>query len=461
MTESGFKFYLINDHNVPRKYLDYNNHYYDFSMPVLCKVEDSYVYEIHFLKDITTCNTKEALTGFSFVIDESTLTSELLFNGRTFIDSAVDGGISAKDLAHLLAKIVSAKKVITKLNQTIKYLDPDDPQRRKQVIKDFEKIINSFDINNILSSLNVEVSDYLRTKRGDDDTYYIYRKAELTDKSVIIDNYIDNLIGIGEKCIYKDSGYTNKLESYANSFLEEHPLGVYKGEMLEKEKARIVSMYSKEEHMANLFFEQLDKQKKALTLLSKWNILLDSSTKELKEKYLTKGLMSLEPNFFYDFSSRGDHHDILNSLNKYLQRLQLNLPILNVLISGNTPLLDEKYNNKYNMEHGMWYNDFIYYKKIGSVLEDLCKQYHVILITGNAKGAEALSLKYALEHKIEFRNGYTEWTMLGRDKGMNRACEMVEKADLVVLTGEYGYYLSQNILKVAKEVKVPVKFIQM
>ena len=155
--------------------------------------------------------------------------------------------------------------------------------------------------------------------------------------------------------------------------------------------------------MAYLFYEQLSKQEIASMELLKWRHLLEEKKGELKKEFIIDKLSSLDQRFFYDFRREDGHEELLESLNRYLYRVQLNLPDLKVIISGNTPIIDPSDYIAYNYTPG---NDIKSSIKIGKIIEELEEKYHVVLITGNAKGAENLALKYALKNKIEFINFY-------------------------------------------------------
>jgi hypothetical protein len=96
--------------------------------------------------------------------------------------------------------------------------------------------------------------------------------------------------------------------------------------------------------------------------------------------------------------------------------------------------------------------------KITNTIKQLLNTYNVI-ITGNADGAEQLALQYALDNKIEIVNNYTSWTMLGKDRKIERYYEMVKMTDIVYLTNYNDSYLYNNFLKVANELNVPVEII--
>ena len=457
LSEGYFRFYLVKTQLIPHKWLDGSNYY--LTEPVLCSINENHVNGIHFLSDFPIFSKSNDYEGFSFEVNKSykSYKTTLLYNGKVISDAFIKDDLDKK-LLQLLTDVAVAKKMVSTLTKEANYISTfrqDDS--RKTVIKDFKNRIDSFDLDRILAFLSVKVWDHYRSKIGDDDTYSIYREAHLTDETIVLDEYLQEILGIGEECIYKDRGYTSSLELYAEDFLKEHPLGTYTGDVLEKEKQRIRSRYSREEHMAYLFYEQLSKQERASVALLKWRHFLEDKETELNREFFIKKLKSLDQRFFYDFSRWDNHEEVLESINRYLYRLQLNLPDYRVIISGNTPAIDPSDYQAYNYSPR---NDARYLKMIGSILEKLGETHHVVLITGNANGAEALALKYALNNKIDFINEYTKWTMLGRDRDMKRAYEMAKQADMIILMGEPEYYLSKSFKLVASELNIQVKTIR-
>lgn len=450
LSQDKFRFFLVNCSLIPKKWIDKNSSYYDLSMPVLCKVKDEQVCEIRFLSDLSVDDKARSLIGIPMVDDNLTSNISDLYNNKEI------------ELTMLLAKQVYARKKIFFLSETAYEITPNILEsKRKKIIAKFKEHIDSFHINEILSSIQVRVWDYYKSKIGDDDTYYIYREAKILNDSIKVDNYIKEIIGLGEHCIYKDSGYTNQLKKYAKDFLETHPLGDYTDDILEKEKQRLCSMYSKEEHMAYLFFEQLNKQQETIKEIKQYEHIITEIEKKLKKDFMKEKLSSIDDRLFYDFGVRESHTSQLEQINKYILRLQSNLPVLKVIITGNTPVISEKSRCYYDINAGMTQNESVYFQKIGEIIEFLSKTNQIVLISGNANGAETLAVRYASKNKIECINGYTEWTMLGKDRKIDRAYKMVEKADLIIITGQYDYYITKNMLQAAKDLKKPVKVIEM
>lgn len=451
--ENVFCFKLVETGIIPSEYRRLNDKYYNLSMPVICYVNNgsNHVNSITFVNDIPISPNNTTSEGFSIQVNEDK-SPTLLYNGQEFVDNNFSFP-KEKQLATLIIEQVVSKRMISGLQFETRKITPTCSTRDKQKIIDaFIHQIESYNLKDILSSLHISVWDYHKSKVGGDDTYKVYKNVELLDKSQELDPYLEHLIGIGEHCIVDERAYTSYFPR------PNIPFGDYEGRDLEEEKQQIVSNYSKEEHLGFLFFEQLEKQKKAAEELPNWTSILKETETKLKQEFIIDKLSSLEQRFFYN-SLHGfeDHTDSLKSLNEYLMRVQSSLPEHSVVITGNIPFVDPADKDRYDISSGMPMNDSRYYSLIGDAIDELSKHYKLKLVTGNANGAEALALRYAMSKKIEFINEYVEWTMLGKDESLERNYEMVKLADAILVTGDLDYYITKNFIKVAKELNKPIR----
>ena len=283
------------------------------TFPVLCRVDKEEILECIYLDKIPVYNSHPTpSTGFAICIDESMEKPVLLYNNEYFPKVFIESEYERRfvDLTLLRAAAVHQTKIYRK---EMSYIDPYQPDNVKWgVIKKYKSYIDKIDINDILKTLYVNVSESYRCKIGDDDTYSIFRTARITDESIVIDDYLKDIIGIGERvCIYKDSGYTSvyNLANYAEGFRAKHPIGEYEGDMLEQEKQRIIAQYSKEEHMAYLFYSQLRKQAEVERVFNKWMELKQKTDRDLDSYYHTNQL--------------DNYYNYLNyNLNEFAQQIQ-------------------------------------------------------------------------------------------------------------------------------------------
>lgn len=446
-----FQFYLVDQGMIPPKYLanNYsNNCYSDFQvlLPVLCKIggHANKVREILFLSDFPTirpsdCN-EGVQTGFSILVKEPTKDSILLYNNAPFINNSFRSD-SERILVQLLTNYVAIKSQISLLSGIANYIVPKsyETEQKKRVISDFKEHINSFNLDNILSSLKVTIWDHYHTKIGDDDTYSVYKCVEIADDSVVLDGYLKSLIGVGENCIHRSLHY--------GGYFERYPTGVYSGSQLELEKEKILSAYSKEEHMAYLFFEQLEKQKQASAELGKWRSFLNKVDHKLHENYQVNKICPLSEGFLYNFKNK------LTQLNEHLYSLQF-LPTLKIIITGDilTKQLTLKYSSRYYYQQ----SEKLYYNTIGEIFEVLRNTYHIVLISGDVRGADKVALKYARENMIDII--FFPSIKLGRED-LSSYFEMAKGVDRLFITKNLDSYINQNFIKVAKELDIPIKFI--
>ena len=438
-----FRFYFIEYKMIPFKYQNLSSHYYELSIPVIFKNNGSTITEIVFLNDLALnlYNDKRTLDlpGFKIVIGESIETHDLLNENVSILEKLKIHKRESRLARIIIERLICNRNIeVLRSQEKISFKDKYWPNRWQGVIKQYVNYINSINIENILSSLYVKVWDYHRTKIGDDDTYYVYREARLLDGTIVTDPYLRHIIGLGDECIEKESGYTSYF-SRPNI-----PFGIYEGEDLEKEKRKIIASYSKEEHMGWLFYNQLFKQEDIKSEISKLSDRINKTIDELEEKFFYKELSKLDPRLFNEFSSyTSNHEDILNRLNVLLGHIQRGTKIIKVLITGNIPFGIER----------------LIRKKIGDIIESMSRNNRFILITGNAKGAENLAMRYALEHQLEIVCDYNNWTLMGRENGKERAHQMINITDILIVT-EYQSITSRNLLNEAKDKGIPVKIIK-
>lgn len=438
---SCFKFIETEHNKIPLHYFYDTNNYHNLSYPVVFNLNCDCINEIVFLKDMEIVENpanelkmKASSEGFSILKMKNKDLFYLQYNGKLQL---FDEGYSEQEheFIHLLVNYTAAQKLIQKYSKSSTIISSSDEYndyKWKKVISTYKEYIDSIDLSTLLSSLYVKVWDIHIPKIGGDDRYYVYRRASLQDGTKVHDPYLIDLIGIGEVCISRDSGYTSYFERPNIHF------GEYQGEILEEEKKRIIANYSKEEHMGWLFYNQLFKQKNETEKLNKWQQEASKLYKDMKEKYCIEKMSNLDQRFFYDLTK-----DNIPILNKYVERINKKLPDYKIIFSGTV--------SKEESTH--------FLQKISKIIEDLSKNFNVIIVTGNSKGAEALALNYAKQHFVEFINNYSMWTMLGKDRGIQRARKMTEMSNVIYLTGNKDYFLNKNFISASDEYGKEVRFI--
>ena len=71
-------------------------------------------------------------------------------------------------------------------------------------------------------------------------------------------------------------------------------------------------------------------------------------------------------------------------------------------------------------------------KYIDICLESIDKKHKIIILSGGAKGADALGERYAIENNIELEKYPAEWSKYGRKAGPIRNRRMAELCDIVI-----------------------------
>lgn len=439
-----FRFYFIDNDIIPNTYHYSTDRYYELNICVLYSNLGEQVTDIIFLNDLNIegllRNNISPNPQIRILVGKSDESNDLINGTKSIFDN---DRLTPKEITFgklVLEKFVSGQ-YISKLKIDATYISASDlyiEHKWKGIIKKFKEYIDSIDLEQMLNSLWVKVWDYHKTKIGDDDTYYVYREAKLLDGTIITDPYLKNIIGIGEVCIEKESGYT--------SFFQKPniPFGVYENEILAEEKRRIICQYSKEEHMGWLFYNQLFKQENIKRDIANWDKREKDALIGLKNQFYYIELNSLDHRLFYDFSSCIiDHNEILKRINRLISHIQENTPPLYVIISGIIPFGEV---NKWTI-------------KIQEIIQSLSTDKRLILISGNANGAENIAMRYALENQIEVISNYNNWTLCGRDKCVERAKEMIAQSQLLIIT-ECDSYLSRNLILEAKAKGIPVKIIK-
>lgn len=115
-------------------------------------------------------------------------------------------------------------------------------------VKEIKSYIDTIDIHDILKGLSVYVSEYIRIKTGDNDTYFLDYTASLPNPKAKEDAYLVQLIQLGSKTVYQKDFYCGKPEPPK----EYQPLGCWDENRIAQEKERILALYSKEEHLGYL-----------------------------------------------------------------------------------------------------------------------------------------------------------------------------------------------------------------
>lgn len=488
---SFFRFYVVKKELIPWEY--WNVHFWQRrkpECPILCFITGEEVSEIVFLDKVPVSNGDETYQGY-YITTEGT-THLLCKDGQSIIGYENNTDEKEKSFFELFTKIIYIQREIKKLDDEINFFHNSDiSSNRYKIISKYQKIIDSFDITNIVSSLKIKNVESMYKKIGHDESYDIDKIVELEDKNVMVDDYIRSLVGIGTENIYSDTGYViaERLKIKAKEFLEENPLGLYSDEKLNIEKQRIISNYSREEHMAFLFFEQLEKIEKANNKIKQKQLELEKLLDILNTEYCYTKLSNINSQYFYNLENNCHNYlEMLKILNFNILRIQKNIPVLKVLISGTyeSSKRDELFESCYrcgykSIQDFSSYQDELmkdydllwnsYYRKVETIINDLSKDYIIEIVIGNhyngrvARDIECIAENYAKENNIvcHFVPTLINSHLFGNEEEsilLERSQRSVEHAEQIFILGNFESKTARYIISAATKSNKPIKMIE-
>ena len=116
-----------------------------------------------------------------------------------------------------------------------------------------ESEVTQYDLPEILKDLHISVRESFNCRVGRDDYYYVYKTVKIGYPEEKLDSFLKNYIGLGERCIYEDSGYT----SAYNLSIKDLIIGEYNEIQVQKEREKLIGEYSAQNHINNNICEYL------------------------------------------------------------------------------------------------------------------------------------------------------------------------------------------------------------
>lgn len=187
------------------------------------------------------------------------------------------------------------------------------------------------------------------------------------------------------------------------------------------------------------FFEWLfaDKQKrKMLKCLPKncmYCELLGMCRDEERDWKCRKGCLIL--NQSKDYSEP----QVINT--QRIKARQKSLPVKRVVIAGCRHFTDYAVAEPY-IEH---------------CLSNIKQDNRIIIVSGGARGADALGERYAKENRYEIERYYADWDKYGKSAGPRRNKLMAEKADYIICFWDGESRGTKSMIEFARELNKPVK----
>jgi hypothetical protein len=85
---------------------------------------------------------------------------------------------------------------------------------------------------------------------------------------------------------------------------------------------------------------------------------------------------------------------------------------------------------------------------------------NLVIVSGNAKGADSLGERWADENNLPCEKYPADWNKHGKRAGYIRNTEMAEIADAVIVFWDGSSKGTANMVKIAKELNIPVKVVR-
>lgn len=119
-----------------------------------------------------------------------------------------------------------------------------------------------------------------------------------------------------------------------------------------------------------------------------------------------------------------------------------------------------KPNFKVIIAGGRGFNDYEALKKhCNKILSEKVNDHNIIIISGNANGADKLGEKYANENGFELIIKPAKWDELGKMAGFVRNFEMANMADGLIAFWDGSSKGTKHMIKTAKEKHIPTRII--
>ena len=99
-------------------------------------------------------------------------------------------------------------------------------------------------------------------------------------------------------------------------------------------------------------------------------------------------------------------------------------------------------------------------REISSYLLQLNPTSPITIVCGDAKGADRLGERYALEHHLSVEHFPADWEHYGKSAGPIRNKEMSKVADAVIAFWDGESKGTQNMIECARQSKIPCRVIR-
>lgn len=119
-------------------------------------------------------------------------------------------------------------------------------------------------------------------------------------------------------------------------------------------------------------------------------------------------------------------------------------PIYKIIIAGGRDFMD------YNLLK----------EKTNKILQEKKVTHKIVIISGCARGADTLGLRYASENAFDVEKYPSDWDKYGKKAGYVRNVEMAENADALIAFWDGKSKGTKHMIDIATERNLPIRVIR-
>ena len=99
-------------------------------------------------------------------------------------------------------------------------------------------------------------------------------------------------------------------------------------------------------------------------------------------------------------------------------------------------------------------------EKVNKILQEKKVTHKIVIISGCARGADTLGLRYATENAFDVEKYPAEWGKYGKKAGYMRNVEMAENADALIAFWDGKSKGTKHMIDIATERNLPIRVIR-
>ena len=119
-------------------------------------------------------------------------------------------------------------------------------------------------------------------------------------------------------------------------------------------------------------------------------------------------------------------------------------PIYKIIIAGGRDFMD------YNLLK----------EKVNKILQEKKVTHKIVIISGCARGADTLGLRYASENTFDVEEYPADWDKYGKKAGYMRNVEMAKNADALIAFWDGKSKGTKHMIDIATERNLPIRVIR-